>query len=71
MSDSKPIDHFRWAKHIKSDMALAMLVGAAADDTRLADILARHIELGNVVQNGKSFHIPFGTWRDEYNRVQF
>lgn len=71
MSEAKPIDHFRWAKHLKSDVALQMLIEAAADDSRLADILARHIEIGNVVQHGKSFHIPFGTWRDEYSRVQF
>jgi len=65
------IDHFRWAKILKSDHALWFLSEGAKDDQRLEKILHRQIELWNVVEHGNSYKFADNVQRDEFGRLIF
>lgn len=65
------IDNFRWAKILKSDHALQLLISGANDDQRLEKILQRQIELGNLVEHGKSYKFSKNVQRDEFGRLNF
>lgn len=65
------IDHFRWAKILKSDHALWFLSEGAKDDQRLEKILRRQIELGNVIGHGNGYKFAENVQRDEFGRLSF
>jgi hypothetical protein len=65
------IDHFRWAKILKSDHALWFLSEGAKDDQRLEKILFRHVELGNVIEQGNDYKFAENVQRDEFGRLNF
>lgn len=44
------VDWLHWAKRLKSDIALKFLVEGAATEPKLAAVLERHAEVGNVIR---------------------
>lgn len=65
------IDNFMWAKILKSDHALQILISGAKEDQRLEKILHRQIELGNVVEHGNGYKFADNVQRDEFGRLNF
>jgi hypothetical protein len=65
------IDNFRWAKILKSEYALWFLSEGAKDDQRLEKILFRHVELGNVIEQGNGYKFAENVQRDEFGRLNF
>jgi len=65
------IDNFRWAKILKSEYALWFLSEGAKDDQRLEKILFRHVELGNVIEQGNGYKFAENVRRDEFGRLNF
>ena len=65
------VDHFFWAKILKSDHALQLLVHGSKDDQRLEKILHRQIELGNVVEHGSGYKFASNAKRDEFGKLHF
>lgn len=65
-AETSKLDWLHWAKRLKSEIALKFLVEGAVDEPKLAEVLQRHVEVGNVIRTDVGLELNPRAERDSF-----